>query len=383
MLGKLRRLALLAEGRFTPLDAKTAVGVLRYRPEEVVAVLDSTRAGRTAAACVGVGGEIPVVADLEHAARLGADALLVGVAPQGGELPPAWRARVRGALERGWDVLSGLHAFLADDPELAALARARNARILDVRRPPARRPIAARRAAALEATVVLTVGSDCNVGKMTAALELVRALRAGGTPAAFVATGQTGVFVADRGVVVDAVPADFVAGETETLVLEAAHPGAGEAAPEVIVIEGQGSLLHPAYSGVTLGLLHGGCPAAMILCHQAGRDAIRPGAGPRVPIPPLAELVTIYQTAAAWLHPARVVGIALHTGTLDEPRARAACEAATRATGLPATDPVRFGAAALAEAVRALRPGASPPGPAVGATRSVARGGRRSHAPGS
>ena len=185
MLGKARRLALMAEGRFTPLDAKTAVGVLRYRASEVAAVIDSTRAGQTAAACVGVGGVIPVVADVESAAARGADSLLIGVAPQGGELPPAWRATVRAALARGWDVLCGLHVFMGDDPELAALARVHDARIVDVRRPPAARRIAAARAAGLKTTVVLTVGSDCNVGKMTAALEIVGALAAAGERAGF------------------------------------------------------------------------------------------------------------------------------------------------------------------------------------------------------
>ncbi|MGH7731509.1 MAG: DUF1611 domain-containing protein, partial [Candidatus Eiseniibacteriota bacterium] len=139
MLGKRRRLAVLAEASFTPLDGKTALGVLRYRPEEVAAVIDSSHAGRTCEACVGVGGAIPVVADVGSAAALGADSLLIGIAPQGGELPPAWRSLVRDALARGWDVVSGLHVFLADDPELAALARERGGALLDVRRTPARR----------------------------------------------------------------------------------------------------------------------------------------------------------------------------------------------------------------------------------------------------
>ena len=360
MLGKTRRLAILAEGRFTALDAKTAVGVLRYRSGEVAAVIDSTRAGRTAQACVGSGGEVPVVRDLDAAAAAGADGLMIGVAPQGGELPPAWRGVVRGALERGWDVLSGLHTFLSDDPELASLAAARGARLLDVRRPPAGHPVAARRAAQVEALVVLTVGSDCNVGKMTTALEIQSALESRGLRAAFVATGQTGIFVADRGVAVDAVPGDFVAGVVEGLVVEAARSA------DVVLVEGQGALHHPAYSGVTLALLHGACPEAMVLCHQAGRGTIRaparatagsptgaPGeADPGEPaIPPLPDQVRAYETAAHWVSAGRVIGIALHTSGLGEVEARREVEAAARETDLPATDPVRFGAAPLAEAV--------------------------------
>uniref|UniRef100_A0A832I053 DUF1611 domain-containing protein n=1 Tax=Eiseniibacteriota bacterium TaxID=2212470 RepID=A0A832I053_UNCEI len=351
MLGRHRRLALLAEGAFTPLDAKTAVGVLRYRPEEVVAVIDGSRAGATAGALVGVGGDVPVVADVAAAAALGADGLLIGIAPQGGGLPEAWRAPVREALARGWDVLSGLHVALADDPEFAALAARGGAVIHDVRRPPAERPVAAARAAAVDALVVLTVGTDCNVGKMTAALETVAALRARGARAAFVATGQTGIFLADRGAAVDAVAADFVAGVTERLVLEAAD-GA-----DVVVVEGQGALFHPAYSGVTLGLLHGACPSALVLCHECGRAGVRRrGADdPTFPLPPLPAARAAYETASAWLRPARVVAAALHTGRLDAADARAACADAAAALGVPATDPVRFGAAPIADALLAFR----------------------------
>lgn len=358
MLGKRRKLAILAEGSFTPLDGKTAVGVLRYRLDEVAAIIDSTRAGRTAEACVGLGGALPVVADLVGAAAHGADSLLIGIAPQGGELPAAWRAMVREAIERGWDVLSGLHSFLGDDPELAALAAARGATLLDVRRPPMRRPVAASRAASVEALVVLTVGSDCNVGKMTAALELRLELEARGVRAAFVATGQTGIFVADRGVAVDAVPADFVAGIAEEMVIEAAREA------DVVLVEGQGALRHPGYSGVTLALLHGTAPSALLLCHHSGREMIRaPIAGARPSsdpagrgagepsIPPLPEIVRDYELAAAWVKPAPVIGVALNTLGLDDGAARRAVASAGRSTGLPATDPVRFGAGPLADAL--------------------------------
>ncbi len=354
MLGKRRRLAVLAEGSFTPLEGKTAVGVLRYRPEEVAAVIDSTRAGRTCQECVGLGGAIPVVADVPSAAALGADGLLIGIAPQGGELPAAWRALVRDALERGWDVLSGLHRFLADDPELAALALDRGAALLDVRQTPPRRPIAAGRAARVDALVVLTVGSDCNVGKMTVALELRRELQGRGVRAAFVATGQTGIFLADHGVAVDAVPADFIAGFAEEMVLEAAR------AADVVLVEGQGALRHPGYSGVTLALMHGAAPAAMVLCHQSGRGSIRRtgrggDAGNEVIIPALGQLMREYEETAAWVSPARVVAVALNTRDLDERGAREAVAGATRETGLAASDPVRFGVGPIAEAVIAAR----------------------------
>jgi uncharacterized NAD-dependent epimerase/dehydratase family protein len=203
--------------------------------------------------------------------------------------------------------------------------------------------------------VALTVGSDCNVGKMTAALEIVSALKRRGVSVRFVATGQTGILIADSGLPIDAVPADFMAGEIEHLVVEAAREA------EVVVVEGQGALHHPAYSGVTLGLLHGAAPRAMILCHQAGREHVRrPGLKGEPPrsepvIPPLPALVETYERAASWVHPSRVVGLALNTWGMDEPAARRAIERAATETGLPATDPVRFGAEPLAEALLACR----------------------------
>jgi len=351
MLGRHRRLALLAEGHFTPLDAKTAVGILRYRPGEVAAVIDSTRAGRFASDCVALGGEVPVVANVEAAARAGADSLLIGIAPQGGGLPAPWRGVVGDALRRGWDVLAGLHVFLEDDPEFREIAAASGARLIDARRPPVSRALAAGRAAELDALVLLTVGTDCNVGKMTAALELEAALQSAGVRTVFVATGQTGIFIADHGVAIDAVPSDFAAGAVEDLVLEAAR------AADVVIVEGQGALSHPAYSGVTLSLLHGAAPAAMILCHEAGRSRIRYDVSSAIArdLPALEETRRAYEQAASWVRGSRVIGVALNTAALSEDRARAACAAAERELSLPATDPVRFGAAALAGAVCRMR----------------------------
>jgi uncharacterized NAD-dependent epimerase/dehydratase family protein len=346
MLGRRRNIVLLAEGHFTAADAKTAVGVLRWRGEEVVAVLDSTRAGRSAQDCVGVGGATPVVARLDEAAARGADTLLVGIAPQGGALPTSWRGLVAEALMRGWDVLAGLHQFLGDDPELATLAEAKGCALHDVRRWSGARPIAARRASTLDAMVVLTVGSDCNVGKMTTALAVQRDLEERGLKVRFVATGQTGIFVADSGAAIDAVPSDFVAGAVEELVVEAGRDA------DIVMVEGQGSIHHPAYSGVSLALLHGACPDAMLLCHQAGRTHIHVAdAAPAPRIRALSELIRDHERAAGWMQPARVLGLALNTMNLDEAEARRAVEHAGHLTGLPVTDPVRFGAEALATAL--------------------------------
>jgi uncharacterized NAD-dependent epimerase/dehydratase family protein len=181
---------------------------------------------------------------------------------------------------------------------------------------------------------------------MTAALEVCDELRRRGVRAAFVATGQTGIFIADEGVAVDAVPSDFVAGVTEELVLAAARNA------DVVIVEGQGTIVHPGYSGVSLSLLHGSCPEAMILCHEAGRALLRTAddAEP-MPILPLPELVALHERAAGYMRPSRVLGVALNTRALGETEARHAVAHAAQSTGLPATDPVRFGAGLLAEAI--------------------------------
>src|SRR5437764_554468 len=344
------RFLILADGQFGPLTSKTANSCIRYFPERIVAVFDRVTAGRTVQDVLGFGGSIPVTGDFARGLALGASAVLIGIAPMGGQLPPEWRGWLKTALERGLEIWSGLHTFIGDDPELGSLARAQGVRILDVRKPPPELPIADGRAAEVDPYVILTVGSDCNVGKMTAQLELRDELVRRGVRARFVATGQTGIFIEGWGIAVDAVVADFVAGAAEQLVLQ----GAVDA--DVVLVEGQGSINHPGYSGVTLGLLHGSCPDALILCHQSSREYIgdyRQAAWLR--IPPLSEYVRLYETMGSTIHPTKVIAISLNTYDLTAAEARRACEAAAAETGLPATDPVRFDPAPLIEAVAAAR----------------------------
>ena len=339
----------IADGKLAALTAKTATSAIRYLPERVVAVLDASKAGRTCQEVLGFGGAIPIVGTIEEGFARGPQALLIGIAPPGGALPPSWRGWILAALDRGLEVWSGLHTYLGDDPELAARARERGARIFDLRKPPADLPVANGRARLVEAHVCLTVGTDCSSGKMTAQIELVAGLQAKGLRTRFVPTGQTGILLAGWGISVDAVVADFIGGAAERLVLEGAQDA------DVVLLEGQGSLIHPGDSGVTLGLLHGACPASMILCHQASRRVIGEyhGASAWVPIPPLPQIVRIYEDAARPLRPAKVIGIALNTSDLAEPAARDAVRRAADETGLPATDPVRFDRAPLVDAIAA------------------------------
>ena len=341
------RFLILADGDFGPMTSKTANSVIRYLPERTVGVLDRSRAGQTSQDVLGFGGGIPIVRSMREGLALGPTAVLVGIAPQGGRLPAHWQGWLVEALEGGCDLWSGLHTFLADDPVLAATAQASGRRILDLRRPPADLPVASGAAKTVEPYVVLTVGTDCNVGKMTAQLQLGRELNAGGLRTRFVPTGQTGIMIEGWGIAVDAVISDFVAGAAERLVLQAASDA------DVLLVEGQGSINHPGYSAVTLGLLHGSCPDGLILCHQSSREYIgdyREAAWLR--IPPLSEYVRLYETIGSAVHPTRVIGISLNTYDLSDQAARQACEAAAQETGLPATDPVRFDPEPLLDAVR-------------------------------
>ncbi|TML10487.1 MAG: DUF1611 domain-containing protein [Actinobacteria bacterium] len=333
---------ILAEGKSgDPHYGKTARGVLRYSQHPTVAILDSTRAGETE-------DGIPVVGSVNDALCFNPTTALVGVATQGGRFPPAWRDLIRSCVAKSLDVENGLHQFLTDDPELAELAVRHGAELRDLRRPPADLDVPTGENLELDAQVVLTVGSDCAIGKMTVSLELDREARERGLRSVFVPTGQTGIAIAGWGISVDAVVADFLAGAAERLVVEGAEEG------DLLWVEGQGALLHPAYSGVTLGLMHGSAPHAYVLCHLAGSNAIE--GYPEHPIPALSELVELHERASLPARPARVACIALNTRALGEAEARAAVAEAEEETGLPADDPVRFGAARLFDAV--LRIGA-------------------------
>ena len=340
-----RRILLLTDGRLGVFTSKTATCILRYRPRDVVALLDRTHAGRDPADVVGVGAGIPIVASVEDALAYEPRCLLVGIAPAGGALPDEWRQFIRAAIAEGLDVISGLHLMLDDDPELGPLARARGVRIHDVRRPPDGIPLGANKARHLPVTRVLVVGVDCNIGKMVTAFELAEALRRRGRDARFVATGQTGIMLSGGGIAIDRVISDFVPGAVEMMLDE--HRDR-----EVAVIEGQGSLIDPAYSGVTLSLMHGSAPHAMILCTQPSRTQMLHH--PEVTIPPLPDLVDLHERVMAPLFPSRVVGIGVNTVDLDEAAAREAVDRAEADTGLPATDCVRFGSDRLVEAIEAI-----------------------------
>jgi uncharacterized NAD-dependent epimerase/dehydratase family protein len=214
----------------------------------------------------------------------------------------------------------------------------------DLREPPADLSTSTGANLEVDATIVLTVGSDCSIGKMTATCELDLEARRRGLRSVFVPTGQTGIAIAGWGIAVDAVVSDFLAGAAERLVVEGAERG------DLLWVEGQGAILHPIYSGVTLGLIHGSAPHLYVLCHEAGRTVVE-GDATESPIPSLAELIDLHERMSLRRRPAKVVCVALNTASIGEDEARAAIAAAEEETGLPADDPVRFGAGKLLEAV--------------------------------
>ncbi len=351
-----RRLLVLTEGQFGEHHAKTAYGVIRYGRDRVVAVLDSTQAGRSVAEFL-PGHDIPIVATLGEALALPEppDALLIGIAPTGGKLPSEWRATILAAIAAGLDVLSGLHTFIGDDPEFAAAAAARGTAIVDYRRPPERMETAVGRRHAPGKRVILTVATDCAIGKMSVALELRKAAKAAGQSAVFVPTGQTGMMIEGWGVAVDRLVSDFTQGTVEWLVEQ------GEAQGDWLLVEGQGSLDHPAYSSVTLGLIHGATPQAMIMVYKPGMTDHDFDHLPDVtfPIAPLPEFIALHEQVAGLVAPSKVVAVALNTSRYrDDADARRLIAEVAELTGLPADDPVRFGAdrlwASIRDAVDAL-----------------------------
>jgi uncharacterized NAD-dependent epimerase/dehydratase family protein len=327
------RYLIFSEGQFGTPASKTGNSVIRYSADHVAAVLDSRLAGKTVGEVLGFGGDIPIVSTVGEGVARGADALMVGIAVASGELPAPARAGIKESIERGLEIWNGLHTFVAEDRELGPLAAQRGVGVHDVRRPPDELPVGAGRVRELgaEKTVVLAVGSDANIGKMTVMLQLRSALAARGTTASFAPTGQTGIFIDGWGVCVDAVVADFVAGAAEQVTIEGAKRA------DIVLVEGQGSILH------------GSLPHALIACHMPTRATFRHNSW--LKIPPITDVIALHEAVANPLRPVKTIGVSLNTVEMSEREARAEIERVENATGLPTTDPVRFDTKPLADAV--------------------------------
>ena len=319
----LRRPYLLFLGEETsPLKAKTAFGLRDWAADSCTGQMHMP------------GGTVDLgLPELDPVAAYaaGARSLLIGVTPVGGRIPAHWAPVLQAAVQAGLDIVSGLHTPLESVPGLARAAADAGVRLVDVRRPPDDLPRATgKRRSGKRAAMV---GTDCALGKKYTALALARAMREQGVDADFRATGQTGIMIAGAGIAVDAVIADFIAGAAECI-SPAAAPDHWD------LVEGQGSLFHPAYAGVTLGLLHGSQPDALVLCHDPQRQRIV--SWPDYPVPGLKEAEQLYLRMARLTNPdARLAGVSLNTSALDETAAQEALAQAERELGVPAFDPMR------------------------------------------
>jgi uncharacterized NAD-dependent epimerase/dehydratase family protein len=338
-----RRILILAESKFSPLKSKTANGAIVYIRDEVVAIIDSTKAGLTAQEVLGYGGDLPVVKSLEEGMRFNPTHLLIGIAPSGGRLPDSWRETIKTVLSNRLHILSGLHTILSDDQEFCTLARQFGVTITDYRRiPPEYEVLAKGTWRQRKAKVILTVGTECNIGKMTTLLEVHKDLVQRGFRSDFVATGQTGMLIRGRGIAVDSIIGDYISGSIELEVDRSAAEG-----HEFILVEGQGSLTHIGYSGVTYGLMHGTMPEAMILCHQPTR--LKDDYG--FPLPELNRCIRFHEEVVKFFRETKVVAIGLNSIGLTEEESMQAAEKITKETGLPAIDAFRFGPQKITDAV--------------------------------
>ncbi len=339
----MKRILALAEGRFSPLKSKTANGAIAYLPNQVVAVVDSTKTGKTAHDILGYGNSIPVVSSIEEGLKFHPTDLLIGIAPSGGRLPHEWRGWIKTALDNKLNVLSGLHTILSDDPEFVQAAQKNGVTITDWRKIPHEYEVVSQgNYRTRKAKTILTVGVDCNIGKMTTMLQVYDEFLKRGLRSDFIGTGQTGIMISGKGIAVDAIISDYIAGSIEKCIDQSAAEGY-----DYIFVEGQGALTHQGYSGVTLGLMHGTMPDAMIMCVQPTRlvDDYH------LPIPDVNRLIKLHEEVINVFRLTKVVGIGINSIGLTDSQSKDEAKKIEDKTGLPAVDAFRFGGEKLADAL--------------------------------
>lgn len=333
------RLAILLHEGIRGTHGKTGLAYLRYGEANIVAVIDGQCQGESLSNLTGIDRNIPIVGNVREALAYHPDVLLIGIAPSGGALPDPWWGEIKQGVESGLSLVNGLHT-----PMASKFDRLQEGQwIWDIRQEPKELTIGKGRARSLACQRILTVGTDMSVGKMSASLELNRAAQKRGIKAKFLATGQGGLMISGDGIALDAVRVDFAAGAVERMVLDWANDY------DFLIIEGQGSLLHPG-STATLPLIRGSQPTGLILVHRAGQKHIHDL--PDVSIPPLPEVVKLYESVAGGggtFGEVKVRAIALNTFHLDREAAKRAIEGVKQETGLPCTDVVRFGGDSLWE----------------------------------
>jgi uncharacterized NAD-dependent epimerase/dehydratase family protein len=344
MLKSSHRLAVLLHEGITGVQGKTGLTLLRYSPTQVVCAIDRSTAGQSLVELTGIKRDLPIVESIESALNYQPDVLAIGIAPSGGIIPESWMGELATAVAAGLSIVNGLHTPLAHQPQLVKLLKP-GQWIWDVRQEPQGLKIGTGAAKSLACQRVLMVGTDMAIGKMSAALELQRTCERRGVKSKFIATGQAGMMISGEGVALDAVRVDYAAGAVEQAVMRHGNDY------DLLLVEGQGSLLHPG-STATLPLVRGSQPTHLILLHKIGQETIRNC--PDVKIPPLAEVVRLYEALASCagaFGTVKVVAIALNGGNLPDDVVRAEIDRVTAETGLPCTDAVRFGADILLDAI--------------------------------
>ena len=338
-----RTLIIYLQDHLRSINGKTGLAVLRYSPHPIAAVIDTEYAGRSLVEVTGIARQVPIVASLEDAIAQGGDTVLIGLSPSGGRLIGHHREVVMNAISAGLSVINGLHDRLNHlNPHITGTQE-----IFDIRVPPPECFVVGfGRAQSLPNQRVLTVGTDMAIGKMSACLEFHAAAKNRGISSQFFATGQTGIVIAGQGIPLDAVPVDFAAGAVEYGVMTLSAEN-----PDIVWIEGQGSMLNPA-STATLPLIRGSQPTGLVLVHRAGQTAVKNN--PAFPIPPLKEVVAFYESvvkAAGTFPAAPVQAIALNTADLPHDDALSYIHLIEKETGRPTDDVVRFGAERLLSAI--------------------------------
>ncbi|MFC1558348.1 DUF1611 domain-containing protein [candidate division KSB1 bacterium] len=339
-----RKILILAENMLNPEDAKTAIGALRYLSDEIVAVVDSSNSGKITGDVIGAGNQVPIVKSIEHGMAYNPDTLLIGIATTGGYLPNGWKeSYITEAIERKLHIINGLHEFISEDPKLKQLAENNKVILNDLRKPKNNLHVAKGKWKEIDSKVVLTVGSTQSIGKMTALYEIYRHFKESSIKTDFIGTGQTGILISGKGISVDAVVSDFIAGSIEEEIYQSSKEN-----NELIFVEGQGALTHIGYSGVTLGLIHGSMPDAMIICHRSGHEYDEYG----YKLPSLKDLIPLHENIISFFKPTKIVGIALDTSLVSKEEADKDIKLYDLELNLPVTDCIRYGPEKLVDAIK-------------------------------
>lgn len=336
-----KRFVVLCHESFNYIKNKTGNMLIRYRPDEVVAVIDREKVGSSCEKEVGIGGDTPVLSDFNASLHLKPDTLVIGNATQGGFITEEYRQEIANALNSGCDVISGMHQFLNDDEHLKELARQNNVKLIDLRMPPDPPHFPTGSWQKRKIPVLLIVGTDCDTGKMTSAWEISRRLIERERKIEFIGTGQTGILLSGSGVPIDAVKADFMAGEIEHLIDNVPKD------TELVIVEGQGSLTNQFYAGVTLGLMHGAMPDYMLMTHDPSRDLDVTD----FPMKSMRHVMNLHIDLMNAFRVSKFIGINLLTFAFEEEMALDVINKSQEEFGIETTDLIRFGNRGLIDAI--------------------------------